>query len=252
MSHSNLRYLFLHFGPGGNAALERKWLTSYKSAVDFWDQPKDVSSFEELVQQCVNQYNVGQYNGIIAHSFGCDLALKVKDLVNIRDSNLILISPLRDLPKAFINFAQHLASEAAIPERKQDLTAAAKGMEMASNKIEAFARLVTAVSSDPLYYRRLWAQASKLKEFEAVASQFPPVDMNCWRTVLVDYILNHQVSLKGRKAKVYIGSEDPYYGLIRDEESYWSEQGGNVYLIEDVGHYPHLEAKVFEKIFGTS
>ena len=81
MSHSNLRYLFLHFGPGGNAGLERKWLSSNIASVDFWDQPKNVSSFEELVQRCASHYKSGQYDGIIAHSFGCDLALKVKGFV---------------------------------------------------------------------------------------------------------------------------------------------------------------------------
>jgi pimeloyl-ACP methyl ester carboxylesterase len=75
--------------------------------------------------------------------------------------------------------------------------------------------------------------------------------MNCWQTVLIDFILNHKVCTDGLKAHVYLGSADPYYGLIRDEESYWNKQGANIYLFEKAGHYPHLESNVFETIFGN-
>lgn len=252
MSHSSLRYLFLHFGPGGNADLERKWLSGYKSKVDFWDQPKNVSSFKELVHLCAERYKVGGYHGIIGHSFGCDLALKIAELLSDPQPKLILISPLRDVPKAFVSLAQHLADDAVSQERKHQLRLAFEGAQSGVSALDAFTQLAKVIGADPLYYRRFWAQAQMLKAFEEVAAELTPLDMKCWQAVLADVILNYQMALNGKKAQVYIGSKDPYYGLIRDEDAYWKNSGADVSLIENAGHYPHLESDLFKQILGDS
>lgn len=252
MNHSSLRYLFLHFGPGGNADLERKWLSGYNSKVDFWDQPKDVSSFSELVHRCAERYRVGGYHGIIAHSFGCDLALKIADLLSGSQPKLILISPLRDVPKAFVSLAQHLADETVSQERTHQLRLALESVQSGGSRLDAFTQLAKVIGADPLYYRHFWAQPQKLKAFETVAVELTPLDVKCWQTILVDLILNYQMALNGKKAQVYMGAKDPYYGLIRDEETYWKSSGADVSLIENAGHYPHLESDLFGQILGDS
>ncbi|GEM_PF-4203456 len=108
------------------------------------------------------------------------------------------------------------------------------------------------IGADPLYYRRFWAQPQKLKAFETVAVELTPLDVKCWQTILVDLILNYQMALNGKKAQVYMGAKDPYYGLIRDEETYWKSSGADVSLIENAGHYPHLESDLFGQILGDS
>lgn len=255
MSNQNLRYLFLHFGPGGNAGLERLWLQNYSSLVDFWDQPTNVSTFDELSRQCVDRYNSGNYKGIIAHSFGCDLAFKISQKLNI-PIEMHFISPLRDIPTAFINLAHNLAAEAESGDRKIQLTEAAQKMKATPNwepgknlspaDLNQFVQLVMAAGADPNYYRAFWFQPEKLKAFEHALPKIPQLDQTCWQNVMIDFLVNHQAKEKAVKAQVYVGVEDPYFGLLRDEKSYWEKSGANFVSLEKTGHYPHLESNVFE------
>src|SRR4051812_40115075 len=100
--------LFLHYGPGGNAELERHWYGSEFNNVLFWDQPT-TRVFSDLIQACENKLNeVFELNNkpvvLWAHSFGCDLALQLLKHHGPKIKRCDLISPVADVPEGFFRF----------------------------------------------------------------------------------------------------------------------------------------------------
>tara|TARA_B110001454_G_scaffold171291_1_gene162037 strand:- start:68375 stop:69160 length:786 start_codon:yes stop_codon:yes gene_type:complete len=257
MAKSNLRYLFLHYGPGGNAALERIWLKNWSSKIDFWDQPTNLGSFSDLASHCADQFKSGNYDGIIAHSFGCEIAVKVNELVgeNIKS---YFISPLRDIPSAFINLANFLAKSALSIERKTQLIEVSAQMEktpnwmpkknLSSEGMANFIKLISTISADPKYYRCFWSKSECLARYESILTQLPPLDLTCWQNVMMDFLGNHQISIQKNNLHVFVGSDDPYLGLTRDEQLYWENLEAKFSLCEKVGHYPHLESELVNNL----
>lgn len=261
MSDESLRYLFLHYGPGGNCALERLWLQGYGPTVDFWDQPTNVSSFEELVRHCVERFKSGNYKGVIGHSFGCELAVQVSQQTT-RPIELYLISPLRDIPTAFINLAHNLSQASVSTDRKLQLRLAAQAMKtlpnwhpgenLSSDELDRFAELTATIAVDPGYCKAFWAQQEKLNAFKAEWPNLPQFSQACWKSVMVDFLMKHQSSRSKVKAKVFVGVNDPYIGLIQDEKKFWQTVGSKFISVEKSGHSPHLESNVFEMLIKRS
>lgn len=259
MSNQNLRYLFLHLGPGGNSGLERLWLQDYRSRVDFWDQPTNISSFDELVQHCNDRFKSETYKGIIGHSFGCELALEISR----RSSSpieLYFISPLHNIPIAFINLARSLTKDIALSvDRKRQLNEAAQkmkssidqqlGQNLSPVEIEHFMRLVMTIGADPKYSKAFWNQSEKFSAFEKELPKLSLLDQTCWKNVMTDFLMNYQSSTHQQvNAKIFIGTQDPYIGSIHEEKKYWENLGSQFFSIEKSGHYPHLESNAFKLI----
>ena len=100
--------LFLHYGPGGNACLEREFYKNVNSKIIFWDQEHtatDGNRFNDLVQQCIEKKVSTQSEILIAHSFGCDLLSEMINRSAISNETIVLINPLRNIQNGF--FSDH-------------------------------------------------------------------------------------------------------------------------------------------------
>lgn len=251
------KYLFLHYGPGGNSSLERLWLKHLNPMIDFWDQPligASAHSFTALAHQCAQKFDSSSYKGIIAHSFGCELALRATELIQKPLEKLYLLSPLRDIPGAFINAAHKLAQITDNKSRRELLETTSAESKLSPRDIPKFMQLVQVLAADLTYYRIFWAQPTKLQAYLNDIKQIIPMDFAIWRDVVVDYILNHnELSFKtDTAATVIAGDLDPYFKNLTCEKKYWEKLGFKFIEVKNAGHYPHLEATVLEKILSIS
>jgi alpha-beta hydrolase superfamily lysophospholipase len=148
------KYLFLHYGPGGNADLERFWLKDIEGVVDFWNQPQlsgAECTFDHLLACVVEKYDSGNYGGIVAHSFGCDLALNALNRVQNPVNQLILISPIRDLPKSFLAFGEKLMGAAKCSELRRLIESReANRGAISPEEIAAFWMVVGGIVAEPI------------------------------------------------------------------------------------------------------
>jgi pimeloyl-ACP methyl ester carboxylesterase len=238
------RTLFLHYGPGGNSFAEKEILGTLTDRINFWDQPKvkhTPTPFQSLALECERQTaKMTKPCNLIAHSFGCDLTASLLQKNPDSLSKIILISPLRHLPSAFINLGKNLLG-------KEETTGLKTILETTGANVDAtsFWNLVTQVTSHPLYNSSFWQSQACMNHFSSLTSKAPEFDAEEWQTIIHNYIFSAPQTnfniFKNSNVKVILGAEDPY--LTPSDFQYWQELLGNenVSIIKNAGHFPHLE-----------
>jgi pimeloyl-ACP methyl ester carboxylesterase len=267
MNHLKQKYLFFHYGPGGNASLERIWLKDLMSKVDFWDLPHsslESVSFESMIKVALDKFRTGSYRGIIGHSFGCDIALKVAELAGKQIEDLVLISPIRNIPAGFVALAQKLSSTELDKSRQNLLQTVSSELVSVLNKsssttllssetLPIFFKLVQAIATDPSYYKVYWKQLDKLSFYEKHFSETIPMDFTVWQTLLSKYFLESSPKFEYPfPGTVIFGENDPYYIQFLEEKKHWEKLHFKVLSTPDAGHYPHLESELLSKAIKLS
>jgi pimeloyl-ACP methyl ester carboxylesterase len=231
------KIIFLHYGPGGNSYVENKIFQKLTNMIKFWDQPstkKTSDPFLSLVN--ISEQEIAKIQSpstIVAHSFGCDIAASIVKSNSNLVSKIVLISPLRNIPKNFI----HLATNLLKKQDSEALTAALASKE--------FWSLVIQISTHPEYNSSFWYSAEKMANYFALAAKAPAFDPEEWQTIMNDYLFiqkqNDFQIFKNTNTQVVFGAQDPY--LSQEDFEYWKELLGNenVTIIENVGHFPHIE-----------
>lgn len=238
----------MHYGPGGNASLERLRLEPLKSRIDFWDQPileGASATFENLLAECAKRYDSGSYSGVIGHSFGCDLAQHLVGRTKRPIEELILLSPIRDLTLGFANFAERIGKTQAADALKAAI-AKRPGFASSPEELEKFWLVIQSIMSDPFFYKAYWGTEEKLKEHEQIITQLAPLNIAMWQAGLNDFLLNRKPAPSVaaiRKKSVFLGERDPYYTKVADEERFWKALGYVTSVMQAVGHYTHIEGR---------
>lgn len=229
------------------------WLKDIEGSIDFWNQPQFSGAectFDYLVECVVEKYDSGNYDGIVAHSFGCDLALNALSRVRNPVNELILISPIRDLSESFLAFGEMLIGAAKCSElRRMIEIREANRSAISPEEVAAFWGVVGGIVADPQFYTRYWGTSQKLLEFESVSSKLTPLNFNMWQSILNDFF-NHASSGLSVNCKktVILGNKDPYYLKVEDESAYWQKQGFISRVMDNCGHHPHLESSALRNL----
>lgn len=243
------RSLFLHYGPGGNSFVENKILGKLTDKIYFWDQPKvkhRPNPYSSLVALCEEQLlKVSSPCNIVAHSFGCDLALSILKSNPNLVSKTILISPLRNIPNCFINLAKKLLEIKNSVPLSQALLSAESKTDNLSLEANLFWSLITQISTHPNYNSSFWQSHECMTNYFSLAAEASAFDAEEWQVLVHDYLFtqkqNNYEILKNTNTHALFGANDPY--LTPAALEYWKELLGkdNVSIIDNVGHFPHLE-----------
>jgi esterase/lipase len=144
--------IFLHYGPGGNAEIERRLLAEANPEVDFWDQPqldKRQCTYENLLLGTKKRLRSMSNQGatrikIWGHSFGCNLALDLAQTESDYIESIRLTSPIALIDKGFYNLARALSKDAKTsPELKNELQ---QTIEKFDKKARPFGKLSASLS----------------------------------------------------------------------------------------------------------
>ena len=239
-----LKYLFFHYGPGGNCDTERSWLAARFPQIEFWNQPK-TTTFDDLKQACsfklLEFSKIHNHFGVIAHSFGCDLALHALHSSHVKADQLVLISPISSLFSAFENLAQKVLKKD--PKIHKELSTALVLFQKRPS-LDLFWSLVGCSVKSPVFPSLYWASSEKFKTFQETEKKSQPLDFQMWQIVLNDYISKRLPTPKvnAQHINVYLGDDDPYL-KIQSDVLYWQAHlpGCHVLTVPNCGHYPHLE-----------
>ena len=188
---SKEKYLFLHYGPGGNASIERVLLKSLCNIVDFWDQPTDCSSYQHLCNVVNKKWESSSAESIVAHSFGCTLIHSIMRITNKVPKSIVLLSPVRDYPKAYLNFANLLNKKentevllsGILPAAEEDLS------KQDSNIAEICWRAIQSIVSIDNWFQYNWAKETSYLKVLSIADDTVPLDFINFKNIFLDYVI---------------------------------------------------------------
>ncbi len=243
------KFLFFHYGPGGNCDIEKRWLSHKYPNIEFWDQPKS-SSYDQLKMACAtklqNTFGKNPVN-IIAHSFGCNIAIDILNEQKYTVENLILLSPVSNLFEAFKNISSRILEKSDLDIQLRNEISIALSLFTSNPSIDLFWSLIEKLIRYPNMLDLYFAQTAIGNRYKDEMTKSTPFDFEMWQTVLSDYLseTRKNSSVASNFTRILIGKFDPYIQLD-NEMIYWQKIFPNV-LVEPVetGHYPHLESMAF-------
>lgn len=246
------KYLFLHYGPGGNAGLERLWLNDW-SEVEFWDRPglpEEQLSLENVARSVFDKWNSGQYEGVIAHSFGFNLYLLMQSKFPIKPRKLIVLAPVLDVSMGFASFARKMEMDKPAQVLEKSMKGRRYGAPLDTEEQMMFWGLIQTILGDPNYFKLYWAQDSNLQKFLDLAAQIKPLHFPSWQKLINESLSVDWLSIltnsqwKASINQLILGAKDPYFLTASEQKNFWEQWGFEVEVITEVAHYPHLEASL--------
>jgi len=254
---SESKFLFIHFGPGGNAQVERAWLGAQNSHIEFWDYtpPQNANhSFSELVDTYIQKIESShQPLALVGHSFGANVAIAIHQQIPERIISLTLLSPLPKAAPAFLNLGRRIAvlQNPSLQNRVSSFESFLKKQSPASDVLNEMWSLVFEIAQAPNFYSSYWASSSLFEKYAALCSKCKPLDFAVWQKTLSDFVINHEKDQQIKTqvpVRIFLGDKDPYY--LWEEKLYWVHMVGekNVTILQNCGHHPHLEANCLTEL----
>lgn len=250
--------LFLHMGPGLNSYIERKILSPSNPNILFWDQPLVNESlefpFSELIDKTilVTEKLCQELQGpikIIAHSFGGHIA---KELL-IRNDNLIdschFISTGHDILGGYLNLINQICKTS--PPNLNFQVAAQHLLEQeihSRNLKDVLDQCIGLITSTPEFMKLYWPKESQYERFARIAADAPPIDIDTFRLVLLDFLEHYyktDLIYDGKvKITMELGGRDPL--LTSKTSDLWSKTlpKVNLRIAPNSGHFLHLEHEI--------
>jgi pimeloyl-ACP methyl ester carboxylesterase len=239
--------MFLHWGPGGNAAVERRWFGE-ETLIDFWDQPRfsGPRAFDELVSAAERRLDelCASAQGpihLIAHSFGGKIAQALAVRVPEKISRLTLLGVGHDPWKAYIHFAGFLSARNSALKSLAQQADRSRGFE----ELWALLGLMSQVPDVPSLY---WKNETARLRYSALAQGLDLLDFGCLGEVLRGFAGSvsppQPIALKaGVPVRCFLGANDPMQN-IAEEANAWKTifPGCEVSILPDVGHFVHFES----------
>ncbi len=255
--------LFLHYGPGGNAAIEREYFKEIKSKIDFWDQPLSKNNsnvLDALVESVVIKINSENYEYFIGHSFGCDLlTLAFSKMKKALPAKTVLISPLMSIQKSVINLSTQLNQLNKSEEINFILDKLTKD-SFEQIETEHFWKLCHLNSTHTHYHEIFWHSKIHFSRIINIHKSARAFDAKFWQQTMYEYLIANKNSLvinKKFQGSIVLGKNDPYYNT--EDFNLWeiSLVQDQLFVIDKSGHFPHIEQKsvflnILEKTIGKT
>ena len=213
--------LYLHGGPGLNAAVERVWFGDTYPVL-WWDQPRFPANAENAYRATLDaaaeklaELHAVHGNPIplIGWSFGARLALDLAHRNPEAIGPLTLLAPSLCLETAFGRMAGHLASKGADDPAK--LSPPGPSGHRAENH-DDFMQRVMSILSTPDLFSHYWAPASGalFERHGAEAARCEWFDLPTFTAVsreLIKRPVNSLTADHAYKIRIVAGRHDPYF-----------------------------------------
>jgi pimeloyl-ACP methyl ester carboxylesterase len=244
-------FLFLHWGPGANAAVERLWFRK-TLPIEWWDQPLSFShaehAFAETVlaakQQVLQLAEKSKKKvGLIAHSSGGQIAIELARLIPDQLCSLSLLSCNFAPARAFIELGSRLAPE---HEFLSPLVVQAQ----ARLDTKSFWPLLQAIASIPSFTDVYWRNTKAHARYLELAQTCPALDLNAFQAVMQN-LLDRDAAQPGNSLARLGFPIDAYFGIydplqnIDYEMSRWKKVFPTAQMHRlECGHFPQFEIPI--------
>lgn len=227
--------IFLHFGPGANASIEKEVLSDPKT--HYWTQPKVSSStyIEDLLASTSHEIKkiAANSNGkveIVAHSFGVFLAQNLDEHTRSLVSKAVYLTPTFDFRRSITNMMSFVAND---PKYKE--------IESFDDFMGAF---VSFSSNYPNYFSHYFHREEDFQKYIQLAQKYEPThepSLMAGIKELIDEYAGQEIIPKYDQTKVILGKFDPL--IPKEDQDIISAIFENTEIV-DTGHFPHLEKRI--------
>jgi pimeloyl-ACP methyl ester carboxylesterase len=250
MSNATQKALFIHWGPGGNAEVEKRWFKD-QYPVDWWTQPRLIgpNAFHQLIDAAETRLNdlaqkAGRPIALIAHCFGGQITRKLAARTPQNISEIVLLACGSVTVQSFIRLARNIAT--AEPEHAQ-LAQLAQKLET-SKLPEDYWDLMNSLVQVPEFTRFYWANTQARDQYAALSRDIAPIDMGSFQSLISPFIISeaHQFDSTQPKCEIpvrcLVGSAD----ALSDpsvENDRWKKifPHAQCETIEGAGHFLQFE-----------
>lgn len=217
--------LYLHGGPGLNAAVERGWFGP-ELPILWWDQPRFAAetpaAFSATLDAAADQLEklvdaTGNSVNVIASSFGARLATELACCYPKKISALTLMAPVLSLETAFVQLAAKLPDSSVVSKAPRAASAAFQ----AKRSFAAYLDLVLALLAIPDLFSLYWApqSAALASRHAALAASTEWFDLPTFLAVSAEvFDRASPVPPLGAPStvRVIVGHHDPYADRTAD------------------------------------
>jgi pimeloyl-ACP methyl ester carboxylesterase len=242
-----LKSLFLHWGPGCNAQVERRWFGD-QTLIDFWDQPKvqGPNAFDQVVEAAQGRLDehFEKSHGpqhLLAHSFGGRIAYELARRSPQKIRGITLLGSGFDPWMSYLRFAEYLSRfNPALKEmsRKAHQTRTPEDL---------FGIIQTSVQV-PNFQAHYWVNKEARNRYAEISQNLALIDMGALATVLGEFTGTpaqaEKVQLpKEVPVRLFIGDGDPMANAEEDARI-WRHafSGCELTVVSNAGHFVHFEA----------
>jgi pimeloyl-ACP methyl ester carboxylesterase len=247
--------LFLHWGPGSHAEVERQLLDSSgiaegRGGVDWWDQPRPPESagnaFEWLIDEAESRIRkaseaLGRPIHVLAHSFGGELAYQASLRAPERIEKITLLASSPFLARAFLSLGRRLQSRS--PEIRAAVLAAETQLGEAT-----FWPLLQSIASLPDFILEYWGRDSiqARDAYLAEAARHPGLDLAAFQRIVSGYFAHRlahppKASPFRGETRFVFGEDDPLI-VERDDVPDWKARFPQLEARKlSCGHFVHFE-----------
>lgn len=230
-----LNKIFLHFGPGANASIEKEFLAD--PTTHYWNQPK-VSSpnyIEDLLRDTSEEIKklASDSKGkieIIAHSFGVFLAQNLDEKTRSLVSKAVYLAPTFDFRRSITNMMSFVANDSSI-----------KNINSFEEFLSAFVSFST---NHPDYFKYYFHQEENFQKYIKLAQKYESTheaSLMAGIKELMNTYANQAISPKYDNTKVILGKYDPL--VPKADQDLISSVFEHTEIV-DAGHFPHLEKRI--------
>jgi len=247
--------LFLHWGPGSNAYVERQLLGHRYASICFWDQPKihqsrhafgclldaAVAEAERLAEQAEGTVN------LMAHSFGGHLAAGVLAAIPEKIGDCHLFSTGYDVASGFRRLLEIMAADPGTEGHLRNrINGTLQGHRSARPDWAEVWRHIELAFSDPEVLHHYWSRPQQYDAYVTLAACAPPLHLQTFQNVLCSFLGKHfgrsQPIRSDHRILIELGGLDPLFA-VADARKGWALQFPTAQFIDrpGSGHFIHLE-----------
>lgn len=241
-----MKTLFLHWGPGGNAQIERLWFKD-QLPVYWWDQPhvSGEGSFEKIVESTKSQVEVifeteKKPVRLLAHSFGGRIAQELCEIIPDKISQITLISCGHDPWMSFFHLAH------ALSKKNENLPSLAEKMEK-TRSFEDFWELIGMITHISDFQNCYWTNKEAQKKYASFAANLQLIDFPTFEWVMRGFE-NKRPALKPSNrtkhipVKCFLGEGDPLQDTNAESKAWQTIfPQCEVSIMKNSGHFIHFE-----------
>ncbi len=243
----SLKALFLHWGPGCNAEVERRWFGE-QIGIDWWDQPKvsGPPAFAKLGDAALARLDelyrsAGHPIHLIAHSFGGTLAQHLAEKSPEKIAGITLLSCGVDPWMSYIRFARYLSSYK--PELNEASQTATR-----TRRPEDLWKLIQLSMQVPNLQAHYWKNEKARSRYLQLSQGVESLDFSVFELTLNEFTgpfaQPKTISLpQGVRVRCFLGSGDPMVDAVEEAKA-WERvfpQCESI-IVPQAGHFVQFEA----------
>jgi pimeloyl-ACP methyl ester carboxylesterase len=241
----NGRSVFLNFGPGGRAAVERQLFTDENIFFHEINESTFAEASNTLLQLCRDSQNIR----FITNSYGAYFLLRNLQNIKTQINKIIILGSQPNLSRTYGNLVNYFVDNSIYPNELKEKY----DHFLIKQDLDSFMVFAEEFMKKPDFMINYWGDKNS-KNYKIWGKEFLSgslLDMDVYNSLIVEHIKDKTFFVSPSliendiEVTLFRGNKDPFRG--KDDIELWEKYFPNLSFQEvDSGHFIHLERPVSE------